>query len=181
MLIAAREAESHRQSGFESNRQQAQFASEQRYQQLYTQAMARHHEVVSHESAHQAAAGAYGGPIHLDYQSLQVPMAGGGVRTIRYAAGGHVPVHMPAVQVDMANPTTARTQLQHFASAFKQIAAAALAPHSPSGADSGVAASAMARFASVQAQLSQLQRVSGSSAHRQGQEFIAGRRLNVVG
>ena len=135
-------------------RQEAQFASENQYQQTYARAMARHAEVVSHEHAHQAAAGPYAGGIHLEYHTQQIPMADGSTRTVRYAAGGHVPVHMPGMpEIDRRNPVAAKAQLAGLASAFRQIAGAALAPHSPSRADVGVAASANARLAQVQATL----------------------------
>jgi len=163
-------------------RQEAQFASENQYQQTYARAMARHAEVVSHEHAHQAAAGPYAGGIHLEYHTQQIPMADGSTRTVRYAAGGHVPVHMPGMpEIDRRNPVAAKAQLAGLASAFRQIAGAALAPHSPSRADVGVAASANARLAQVQATMLQLNHQPQQQKLPQPLNPALGRRLNVVG
>ncbi|MDH4378292.1 MAG: putative metalloprotease CJM1_0395 family protein [Vampirovibrionales bacterium] len=172
--------ESMNRGAFAQQQQEAQFASENQYQQTYARAMARHAEVVSHEHAHQAAAGPYAGGIHLEYHTQQVPMADGSTRTVRYAAGGHVPVHMPGMPlIDRGNPASAKAQLAGVASAYRQIAGAALAPHSPSGADAGVAASAHARLAQAQVMMAQLNHQPQQP--KQPSDPKVGRRLNVVG
>ena len=77
-----------------------------------------HDEVYAHEWAHQSAAGAFGGGIHLDVD-------GNGI-----TVGGHVPISIPAL--NRQNPSESLA-------AYRQIRSAALAPHDPSGADVGIA------------------------------------------
>lgn len=129
---------------FMAAQQAQQKAFENRYNQMNAQAMARHHHVVSHEQAHAAKAGSFGGGIHLDYKTIQVPMGQGKTRTIRYAASGHVPVSFPSVNIPK-QPTQAHIgELSKAQRGFQQILAAATAPQDMSGADAGVAATASA-------------------------------------
>lgn len=127
---------------FMAAQQAQQQAFEQRFNQMNARAMERHQHVVSHEQAHAAAAGSFGGGIHLDYQTLQVPMGNGTSRTITFANAGHVPVKFPSVNVPK-KPTAAHVgELKSAQSAFRQIMAAASAPSDMSSADASVAARA---------------------------------------
>lgn len=78
-------------------------------------------KIMAHEQAHASAAGSYGGPIHIDYDSNGI------------AVGGHVPIMIPGLS--KLNP-------EESLKAFEQILAAALAPGDPSGQDMAVASRA---------------------------------------
>ncbi|MBX2859835.1 MAG: hypothetical protein KTR14_01275 [Vampirovibrio sp.] len=79
-------------------------------------------EVMAHEQAHQSAAGAYAGAIHIDFDANGI------------AIGGHVPITFPPLTED--NPEIALKGAE-------MIRAAALAPSDPSGQDMSVASQAM--------------------------------------
>jgi hypothetical protein len=86
-------------------------------------------EILAHEQAHQAAAGAYGGGIVIDYDNNGV------------AVSGHVPIHIPALNIHHPE-----SSLQ----AYQMIRHAALAPHSPSGQDFAIANLAQAQIGKAQ-------------------------------
>jgi hypothetical protein len=91
--------------------------------------------VISHENAHKAAAGRFGGAIHYSYTM--------GPDGKRYITGGEVPIHTPATK----DPEEA---LQN----ALQVMRAALAPGDPSGQDIAVAANAAATASAARAQIS---------------------------
>jgi hypothetical protein len=78
-------------------------------------------KIMAHEQAHASAAGAFGGPIHIDYDSNGI------------AIGGHVPIMVPGL--NRMNP-------EESLRAFETIYNAAMAPGDPSGQDMAVAARA---------------------------------------
>jgi hypothetical protein len=85
-------------------------------------------EVIAHEAAHQAAAGRFGGGVSYTYTR--------GPDGRAYITGGEVPIHVPA----SGDPEETLRNME-------QVQRAALAPHSPSGQDIAVAASAAASAA----------------------------------
>jgi hypothetical protein len=78
-------------------------------------------KIMAHEQAHASAAGAFGGAIHIDYDSNGI------------AVGGHVPIMVPGL--NKMNP-------EESLRAFEQIYNAAMAPGDPSSQDMSVAAMA---------------------------------------
>lgn len=78
-------------------------------------------KIMAHEQAHASAAGAFGGQIHIDYDSNGI------------AVGGHVPIMIPGL--NKMNP-------EESLRAFEQIYSAAMAPGDPSSQDMSVAAQA---------------------------------------
>jgi hypothetical protein len=91
-------------------------------------------EVRAHEAAHQAAGGGFTGAATFTYVT--------GPDGKRYAAGGEVPIQIPAADTpeeDIAN--------------LERVRAAALAPANPSGQDLSVAASASSGIAQATAEL----------------------------
>ena len=92
-------------------------------------------EVIAHESAHQAAAGRFGGPVRYTYTT--------GPDGKRYITGGEVSIHTPAT----SDPEEALRNA-------RQVMSAALAPGSPSGQDIAVAANAAATASSAMARVS---------------------------
>jgi hypothetical protein len=97
----------------------------------------RDRAVRSHEAAHMAAAGAYaaGGPSYTTEQ---------GPDGRSYAIGGEVPIDMSAERTPEATLRKAQT-----------IAAAAMAPADPSGADKAIAAAASQMAENAQAAISE--------------------------
>ncbi len=91
-------------------------------------------EVRAHEAAHQAAGGGFTGAATFTYVT--------GPDGRRYAAGGEVPIHVPAS--DTPEETIAN---------LERVRAAALAPANPSGQDLSVAASASSGIAQATAEL----------------------------
>jgi hypothetical protein len=91
-------------------------------------------EVITHEAAHQAAAGRFGGPATYSYTT--------GPDGRRYITGGEVQVHTPSTN----DPEEALRNA-------RQVMRAALAPGDPSGQDIAVAAGAAAIAASARAKL----------------------------
>jgi hypothetical protein len=89
----------------------------------------RYAEILSHEQAHQSAAGSLGGGIHIDFDSNGV------------AVGGHVPIKIPPL--DPNNPETSYQS-------YSQVRNAALAPGDPSGQDCAVASKAQALMGQAQ-------------------------------
>lgn len=96
----------------------------------------RYAEIMSHEQAHAAAAGGYGGGIVIEYDANHI------------AKGGHVPIHIPGL-----NPQSPESSLK----AYQTIRGAALAPHSPSGQDMAVASMAQALMGKAQVLIAQKQ------------------------
>ncbi|MBY0403469.1 MAG: hypothetical protein K2X66_06190 [Cyanobacteria bacterium] len=78
-------------------------------------------KIMAHEQAHSSAAGAFGGAIHIDYDSNGI------------AVGGHVPIMIPGLS--KMNP-------EESLKAYETIYGAATAPGDPSGQDMSVAAQA---------------------------------------
>jgi hypothetical protein len=78
-------------------------------------------KIMAHEQAHSSAAGAFGGAIHIDYDSNGI------------AIGGHVPIMIPGLS--KMNP-------EESLKAYETIYGAATAPGDPSGQDMSVAAQA---------------------------------------
>lgn len=78
-------------------------------------------KIMAHEQAHASAAGAFGGAIHIDYDSNGI------------AVGGHVPIMVPGL--NKMNP-------EESLRAFEQIYNAAMAPGDPSSQDMSVASMA---------------------------------------
>ncbi|MDR1048545.1 MAG: hypothetical protein LBL51_02225 [Synergistaceae bacterium] len=91
-------------------------------------------EVIAHEAAHQAAAGRFGGGVSYTYTR--------GPDGRAYITGGEVPIHVPA----SSDPEETLRNME-------QVQRAALAPHSPSGQDIAVAASAAASAARARQEL----------------------------
>ncbi len=89
----------------------------------------RYAEILSHEQAHQSAAGSLGGGIHIDFDSNGV------------AVGGHVPIQIPPL--DSKNPEASYKS-------YCQVRNAALAPGDPSGQDCAVASKAQALMGQAQ-------------------------------
>ncbi len=89
----------------------------------------RYAEILSHEQAHQSAAGSLGGGIHIDFDSNGV------------AVGGHVPIKIPPL--DPSNPEASYQS-------YCQVRNAALAPGDPSGQDCAVASKAQALMGQAQ-------------------------------
>lgn len=89
----------------------------------------RYAEILSHEQAHQSAAGSLGGGIHIDFDSNGV------------AVGGHVPIQIPPL--DPKNPEASYQS-------YCQVRNAALAPGDPSGQDCAVASKAQALMGQAQ-------------------------------
>ncbi|MEM7260631.1 MAG: putative metalloprotease CJM1_0395 family protein [Planctomycetota bacterium] len=96
----------------------------------------RDREVRTHEQAHKAAAGPYGGAISYEYQT--------GPDGKRYASGGSVPIDVSPI------PDDPRATVQK----MRQVRGAALAPAEPSSADRQVAALAQRQLAEAQRELS---------------------------
>lgn len=93
-------------------------------------------EIFQHESAHQSAAGAFGGGINIEYGANGIPV------------GGHVDVQMPSL--DSENP---EGSVQH----AETVKRAALAPSDPSGQDMSVASQAQAILGQAQVLVQQKQ------------------------
>lgn len=106
----------------EKAREKAQAAFDQFKAQRYA-------EILSHEQAHQSAAGSLGGGIHIDFDSNGV------------AVGGHVPIKIPPL--DPNNPEASYQ-------GYCQVRSAALAPGDPSGQDCAVASKAQALMGQAQ-------------------------------
>ena len=95
----------------------------------------RNAEVMAHESAHAAAAGSFGGAIHIDYD-------GNGVAT-----GGHVPIQMPSLDSSDPSKTVGHAQT---------VINAATAPGADmSGQDAAVAAQAQSILGQAQVLMAQ--------------------------
>ena len=95
------------------------FASQQQEQALNNLRSERYSEIMTHERAHQSAAGGFAGGITINYDKNGV------------AFSGSVPITVPAL--NPSNPSQSIT-------AGNIIKNAALAPFRPSGADKNVAA-----------------------------------------
>lgn len=102
-------------------------------------------EVIAHESAHQAAAGRFGGPVRYTYTT--------GPDGRRYITGGEVSIHTPAT----SDPEEALRNA-------RQVMSAALAPGSPSGQDIAVAAGAASMASNAMSRI--LSGEGGVSAER---------------
>lgn len=94
----------------------------------------RDREVRTHEQAHKAAAGQYGGAISYEFQT--------GPDGKRYVSGGSVPI-------DVSPAEDPRATIQK----MRQVRGAALAPAEPSSADRQVAAQAQRQLAEAQREL----------------------------
>lgn len=99
-------------------------------------------EVRSHEAAHKAAAGRYGGAVSLDYQT--------GPDGERYAVGGEV-------GIDISGESTSAATIAK----MQQVRAAAMAPANPSAQDRAVAAAADAKSTQAAREL-QSEKAAGS-------------------
>lgn len=98
----------------------------------------RNDAVQSHEAAHAAAAGPYGGGIHIQFGSNELGQP--------LALGGHVPIKMPPM-VDVFTPMKKIEQAQSHA---RTVAFAAIAPRDElSSADKAVYAQAMTALATA--------------------------------
>jgi hypothetical protein len=108
-------------------------------------------EVIAHESAHKAAAGRFGGPVHYTYTT--------GPDGRRYITGGEVPIHTPAT----SDPEEALRNA-------RQVMRAALAPGDPSGQDIAVAASAASSASDARAKIA-----SGEGEKNSAPETLGGK------
>lgn len=106
----------------------------------------RYAEIMGHEQAHQAAAGSFGGGIHIDYDSQGI------------ACGGHVPISIPGL--DRQNP-------EGSLKSYKTIEGAALAPSDPSGQDMAVASHAQALMGKAQVLIDQKKRAQQSKVQKE--------------
>jgi len=158
-------------------------AMQQAEQQWQKQAAWANHEnddTIQHEAAH---SGPYTGGTSYDYQTVQMRMPDGTLRSKTYAAGGSRPIHFPALKA----PTTAAEALalQPVISNLKATTAAALGPSHPSGADFGVAKTAQSLAAMVQQWVAKVfspQSANKPNAASQGGATPQPRqRLNVMG
>jgi len=129
--------------------QQAMQAAANQFAQMEAVAMAEDADTVTHESAHAALAGSFGGGIHYDMQSISMTMPDGSQRSVTYRAGGSVPISMPPINMDGPLNRGQVGKLQQTLSDLGRIQAAATAPAEPSGADMGVAAAASGQAAMV--------------------------------
>lgn len=91
-------------------------------------------DILSHEQAHQSAAGSLGGGVHIQFD-------GNGV-----AVSGHVPIAIPGL--DRQNPETSYKL-------YKTVRSAALAPGDPSGQDCAVASQAQSLMGQAQVLMAQ--------------------------
>lgn len=107
---------------------------------LEAQKQSRASEIMSHEQAHSAAAGPYGGAINIRYGADGMP------------EGGEVPIHMPGL--DAQNPEASYQ-------AYQTIFGAAMAPGDPSSQDYAVAAHAQAMMGQAQVLIQQKQQQEG--------------------
>ena len=132
--------------------------------QLSAKRTESYNEIYTHELAHHSAAGKFSGGINIVYD-------GNGI-----AVSGFVPLFIPGI--NQANPSQSIAD-------FHQIKTAALAPAKPSGADTGVAASADALMFQAQAILnqksSQAAKVGMSSEQFKEHENKIGNKLNMMG
>ncbi len=103
--------------------------AKQEAQELSRQKSESYNHIMSHEQAHQSAAGGLGGGIVIEYDSKG------------RAVAGHVPISMPGL--DPQNPDDTISKLN-------RVRSAALAPGDPSGQDMSVAASAMSMIGRAQ-------------------------------
>ncbi|WP_373533282.1 putative metalloprotease CJM1_0395 family protein [Vampirovibrio sp.] len=105
-------------------------------------------DILSHEQAHQSAAGSLGGGVHIQFD-------GNGV-----AVSGHVPIAIPGL--DPQNPENSYNN-------YSTVRRAALAPGDPSGQDCAVASQAQALMG--QAQVLMAQKKQAQSAGLSLEEF----------
>jgi hypothetical protein len=106
-------------------------------------------EVVAHEAAHQAAAGAFGGGVSYSYTQ--------GPDGKSYITGGEVPIQLKP-------GSTPEETLRN----MQQVQRAALAPADPSGQDRRVAAKAAAMAAQAQQEIAAKRGSSDESDDREG-------------
>jgi hypothetical protein len=91
-------------------------------------------DILSHEQAHQSAAGSLGGGVHIQFD-------GNGV-----AVSGHVPIAIPGL--DRQNPEISYKS-------YNTVRSAALAPGDPSGQDCAVASQAQSLMGQAQVLMAQ--------------------------